>query len=75
MKEQILATRGRFFSVTFIKKDGSERKMTARLGVRKGVKGVGLKFNTSDKDLMVVYDVRKQAYRMINLLTILNFKG
>lgn len=74
MKEQILATNGRFFSVSFIKKDGSERRMVARLGVKKNIKGVGLKFNPSDHNLMVVYDVYKRAYRMINLSTIFKFK-
>jgi hypothetical protein len=74
MKEQILATNGRFFSVSFIKKDGTTRKMTARLGVKKNIKGVGLKFNPTEKNLIVVFDVHKKAYRMINLLTILTFK-
>jgi hypothetical protein len=73
MKEKILQTNGRFFSVSFIKKDGTERRMTARLGVKKNIKGVGLKFNPSDHNLMVVYDVHKRAYRMINLLTIFKF--
>lgn len=76
MKEQILATKGKIFGVTFIKKDGSERQMTARLGVRKDIKGVGLAFNPDERNLIVVFDMRKRAYRMINLLTItsLNFK-
>jgi hypothetical protein len=74
MKEQILATNGKFFSVSFIKKDGTTRKMTARLGVKKNLKGVGLKFDPSEKNLIVVFDVHKKAYRMINLLTIFKFK-
>lgn len=74
MKEQILATNGKFFSVSFIKKDGTTRKMTARLGVKKNIKGVGLKFNPTEKNLIVVFDIHKKAYRMINLLTILTFK-
>jgi hypothetical protein len=74
MKEQILATNGRFFSVSFIKKDGTERRMTARLGVKKNIKGVGLKFNPSERNLIVVFDIHKKAYRMINLSTILTFK-
>jgi len=73
-REQILATNGKFFSVSFIKKDGSERKMTARLGVKKDIKGVGLKFNPSERNLIVVFDIHKKAYRMINLSTILTFK-
>lgn len=74
MKEQILATNGKFFSVSFIKKDGTTRKMTARLGVKKNLKGVGLKFDPSENNLIVVFDVHKKAYRMINLLTIFKFK-
>lgn len=74
MREQILATNGRFFSVSFIKKDGSERKMTARLGVKKNIKGVGLKFNPTERNLIVVFDIHKKAYRMINLSTIFKFK-
>lgn len=73
-REQILATNGKFFSVSFIKKDGSERKMTARLGVKKDIKGVGLKFNPSERNLIVVFDIHKKAYRMINLSTIFKFK-
>jgi hypothetical protein len=73
-REQILATNGRFFSVSFIKKDGSERKMTARLGVKKDIKGVGLKFNPTERNLIVVFDIHKKAYRMINLSTIFKFK-
>ena len=73
-REQILATNGKFFSVSFIKKDGSERRMTARLGVKKDVKGVGLKFNPSERNLIVVFDIHKKSYRMINLSTIFKFK-
>ena len=40
--DMIKSTKGKFFSVTFIKKDGSVRKMTARLGVRKGINGKDL---------------------------------
>lgn len=73
-RDQILATNGKFFSVSFIKKDGTERKMTARLGVKKDIKGAGLKFNPSERNLIVVFDIHKKAYRMINLSTILTFK-
>lgn len=74
MKEQILATNGKFFSVSFIKKDGTTRKMTARLGVKKNIKGIGMKYDPSEKNLIVVFDVHKKAYRMINLSTIFKFK-
>lgn len=72
--ELIRGTKGKFFSVCFIKKDGSIRKMTARLGVRKGITGKGLSFNPSEKDLMVVWATDKKNYRMINLKTISSIK-
>lgn len=74
MKEQILSTNGKIFGVTFIKKDGTVRNMTARLGVRKNLKGVGLSFNPDERNLIVVFDMRKKAYRMINLSTIISMK-
>lgn len=74
MKEQILETKGKIFGVTFIKKDGTTRNMTARLGVRKDLKGVGLSFNPDERNLIVVFDMRKKAYRMINLSTITSFR-
>lgn len=66
-----------FFSVHFIKKDGSLRKMVARLNVKKGVKGIGMAYNPTEKGLLCVFDVQKQAFRMINIRTIryLNIKG
>lgn len=74
MLEQIKKTNGKIFSVTFVKKDGTIRKMTARLGVKKDIKGVGLSFNPTAKQLVVVFDMQKRAYRMINLQTIIQFK-
>jgi hypothetical protein len=74
MKDQILAKGNRMFYVTFIKKDGSLRRMVARLGVRKGVKGVGMSFSPSDRGLMVVFDMHKREFRMINLNTIVELK-
>jgi len=73
-RDQILATNGKFFSVSFIKKDGTERRMTARLGVKKDIKGVGMKYDPLERNLIVVFDIHKKAYRMINLSTIFKFK-
>ncbi|MNK46288.1 hypothetical protein D3C87_650700 [compost metagenome] len=67
---------GQVFTVEFYKRgDGSLRKMNCRRGVQKGVKGVGLKFDPKEKNLLVVYDMHKieqgsdekGAFRMINL--------
>lgn len=62
--------KGKIFSVEFIKKDGSNRTMNCRVGVRKGVKGIGLKYNPIDKGLLTVYDMNKRDFRTINAKTI-----
>ena len=67
---KIINTKGEIFTVTFTKKDGSERIMNCRTGVKKGIKGIGRKFNPIEKLLIGVYDVQKMVYRMINLQTI-----
>ena len=43
--EEIQTANNTIFSVEFIKKDGSVRNMTARLHVKKGVKGTGMSYN------------------------------
>mgnify|MGYP000229741370 CR=1 FL=1 len=60
----------KFFSVEFIKKDGTLRKMVCRLGVKKGVTGKGMTYAPNDRQLLNVYDVQKKAFRMINLNTL-----
>ena len=74
MLEIINNTAGKFFTVTFIKKDGTIRTMTARTGVRKGVTGTGLKFNPSERNLKVVWSCDAETFRMININTILSIK-
>ena len=65
----------KIFSVTFVKKDGSLRKMNAMRGVRKGVKGVGHSFNPSEKNLLTVYDMQKGDFRFVNLNDVISFKA
>ena len=49
------ATGGKLFAVRFDKRsNGAPRRMTARLGVRKGVTGEGKKFNDNDHNLITV---------------------
>lgn len=79
-KRLIKDTKGKFFTVTFIKKDGTERVMNARLGVKKYLKGGDLPYNADEKGLIPVYDVKlgksqaNDAYRMINVSTIKSLK-
>ena len=71
MVKMIKSTKGKWFSCTFIQKDGSMRVMNGRIGCHKGVKGVGRKFSTPN--LVTVFDAKAKEYRMINVDTMLTF--
>lgn len=65
----------RAFSVTFIKRStGEVRLMNCMRGVTKHLKGGELTFDPSSKGLLVVFDLQKRAYRMVNLETVLEIK-
>jgi|CXWL01.1.fsa_nt_gi hypothetical protein len=65
----ILRTAGStIFTVNFTKRSNKElRTMNCRMGVKKGVKGVGLNYDPKDHRLLPVYDVQAKDYRMIAL--------
>lgn len=66
---------GKIFSVKFVKRtDGTVRDMVCRLGVQKGVKGVGHSFDPKAKRLLCVYEMPKDQFRMINLTDLLAAK-
>ena len=73
LKSMIKNTNGKFFTCFFVKKDGTLRKMTARVGVKKGLANNG--FVREEKENFVcVYDITAKGYRMINLDTLKSFK-
>jgi len=74
---------GTLVSVTFVKRtNGEVRKMLARTSVKKGVKGVGLKFNPKNKKLIGVYDFQKvregadpwKCYRFVPIDAVLSMR-
>ena len=71
MVKMIKSTKGKWFSCTFIKKDGTKRVMNGRIGCHKGIKGVGRKFQK--ENLVTVFDAQAKEYRMINVDTMLTF--
>jgi hypothetical protein len=73
-KQLIKATKGKFFTATFIKKDGTVRRMNARLGVKAYLKGGTLPYDPEPKGLIPVYDVQAKGYRMVNLNTLTDLK-
>ena len=58
----------RFFTIEFLKSDGSKRVLNGRLGVRKHLKG-GADCNDHLKYL-TVFDVKSQGYRNVSLNTV-----
>lgn len=72
--EKIQQNKGKIFTVTFTKKNGDTRVMNCRLGVRKGITGEGMRFDALSRDLLPVWDIKAEGYRMINLATITHIK-
>jgi hypothetical protein len=66
--EMIRNSNGSIFGVDFVKRTtGESRKMTARLGVKKHLKGGEAAYDAKAKDLIFVYDIAKKGYRSIAL--------
>ena len=65
---------GKIFSVIFTKKDGSERKMVCRLGVKRYLSGGENPVRHIPKYL-TVYDIQAKGYRNINFETLKGAKG
>ena len=65
---------GRIFSAIFIKKDGTIRRMKCRLSVKKGITGKGMAYNPIKRGLLPVFDMDKNAFRMININTLTALK-
>lgn len=60
----IRGTKGKFFTVGFIKvSDGSYREMTVRTGVKKGIKGTGVRKST--KNRRTVWSSEAKEFRTI----------
>lgn len=65
---------GRIFNVTFVKRNSEVRRMNARLGVKKNLKGTGLKYDPTSRGNLIVYSMSDNGYRTINLNSILRIK-
>lgn len=82
-------SKGQAFTVDFIKKDGSMRKMNCKTNIKKlikGEEGKGLQYNPLEKLLLPVVDLQElarlrkegdneyRAWRSINLQTVIHLK-
>ena len=62
------------FSAKFVKKNGEVRDMVCRLNVKKHLKGGELKYDAKARNLLPVFDMQKEGYRMINISTLIQLK-
>ena len=62
------------FSAKFVKKNGEVRDMVCRLNVKKHLKGGELKYDAKARNLLPVFDMQKEGYRMINISTLIELK-
>lgn len=70
---------GHFATITFIKRDGTERILNGRCGVHKYTKGGSLGYNADEKDIVILYEsntknTEKAPYRAVKLDSVINFK-
>ena len=70
LESTIKSSGGRFFSTTFTKKDGTERKLTGRLGVTSHLQGGKNNVVKESNSYMTVFDKDVRAYRTVNLDTV-----
>ena len=64
----LATTEGKFFTVVFVKKDGTVRTMNCRTGVKKHLKGGVSTLDASQ--FLTVYDLQSAGYRAVNYSTI-----
>lgn len=72
LADQLEASTG-FVTVTFVKADGTVRRMNCRMGVTKHLKGG--KSTLDAGKYVTVYDMTKAAYRAVNRDTIIAVTG
>lgn len=70
----IYTSKGKIFNAEFIKKDGSYRSMNCRMGVQKDLKGKGLAYDPYKYNLIGVFDMVDDSYKMINLNGLMRLK-
>ena len=70
-KELIKDSKGLIFSTSFIKKDNTTRTLTSRLFIKYKKTGIEPPYKPADYNLLPLYDMKKKAFRMLNLNTLL----
>ena len=69
IKKLLDQTGGKFFTATFVKRDGTIRRMNCRAGVTRHCNG-GKSTMRDKPEYYTVYDCKVRGYRNINLTTL-----
>ena len=70
-KELIKESKGKIFSATFTKVDGSHRLMNARLKKYISKTGKAAPYKAENYDLIPIYDMKSKGWRSLNLKTLI----
>lgn len=70
LREFLAKTEGRLVGLDFVKADGSDRKMTARYGVHKHLRGGVNTVEGIDRPYVTMFDMNAVGYRAVNLATV-----
>lgn len=65
---------GKIFSVTFTKKDNTEKTLTCRTGVKSYTSGKGAKYDAAALGYTTVWDLPGKSYKNVNNQTISGLK-
>jgi len=66
---------GRFIGVTYVKQDGTTRKLNGRLGVHSYLKGGINTVQADSRPYITVFDVKALEYRTVNLASLRSLRG
>ena len=73
VKKMLKESEGKFFGVTFVKKDNSLRKLNGRIGVHINLKGKDSTTKHID-NYVTVYDIKSRGYRTVNIDTVVGVR-
>ena len=66
---------GKFVSITFYKKDGTQRRMVGRFGVKKHLRGGVNRVVNDSNSYVTIYDTESEGYRTVNLDTVIRLRA
>lgn len=73
IKDVLIATKGKFFTIKWVKKDGTVREALVQTNVKKGIKGVGRLWEDKENQL-TVYEKNTEKRVVITTDRVVEFR-